>query len=400
MKRNKLFILVSILCLVLILSTTLLVSGCSGGGPAAEVGAKTPIKIGAMIPLTGDFAMWGDLFKNSFQFALDEAKNQVAGRPIQLIVADEGGYDVTAALAAAKKLAESDKVDVMMAPFFGGSTLAVTPYTSKLPIVSVKYALSATDEIAPNYVFSSGVRFQDSTYSVGVYAYDVMGLRTATLIGSDFSVGHDFAAGFVDGFTSRGGKVVQQQFAPLSEADYSPYLSALKPADALVSSVCGPPAEIALFSAYDKLGLSKKMPFVVAEGGSFPPDVISQMGDKLLGVIGSQLYLPGLDNAQNKQFKTAFKAKYNQDPDNMVVTAYAAMVSVLKGLEATNGDATAAKLAPAMSKLQLDLPQGKFSYSPERFGVQDLFITKIDKVNGVNQWVSVKTYPQIQPYKK
>lgn len=406
MKKSK-FLILSIVCLALILVTLPFISACSTGQAPSPAPAKpaappqppsAPIKIGALLPLTGSFAMWGETFKNNIQYALDESGKKVAGRPVELLIEDEGGQDVTMALAKAKKLVESDKVGVLMGPFYTGSCLAVFPYASKVPIVTMKYASVAQDEIAPDYIFSAGVRYNDATYYLGQYAYDVMGLRTVTTIGSDFAAGQIFMKGFVDAFTAKGGKVIQQQWAPLTETDYSPYLSNLKTADALISSCLGPQAKLVLFKQYEELGLFKKMPIVLAEAGPIPDPVMQQMGDKIIGMVGPNLYLTFLDNPTNKSFLQAYKAKFKQDPDNMAVTAYASMVSVLKGLEATNGDTTPGKLKAALVNVKMDMPQGKFAFSPRRVAAQDLFITKIEKVDGVLKWTLAKTYPQIQPY--
>ena len=357
-----------------------------------------PIKIGALLPITGPFAMWGKTFKNNLEFALSEYGNKVAGRPVELIIEDEGGQDVTMALSKAKKLVESDKVGVIMGPFYTGSCLAVFPYTAKRPIVALKYASAAENEVDFNYVFSSGVRYNDSTYYLGQYAYDVMNVRSVTAIGSDFAAGHDFMQGFIDGFSGRGGKVVQKQWAPLTETDYSPYLSSLKMADALVSSCLGPQAKIVLFKQYQELGLFKKMPIILAEAGPIPLPVLQQMGDEIIGTVGPNLYLPSLDNEANKKFYPAYMEKFHQIPDNMATTAYAAMIAVLTALDDTKGNTNAEVLAKALSKLELNLPQGPFSFNDKRTAAQNLYISKIEKTNGKLYWAIAKTYPKIKPY--
>ena len=55
------------------------------------VGAQTtePIKIGVVLPLTGPATAIGQENLKGIQLAFDQAGNSVAGRPIQLVVADD-----------------------------------------------------------------------------------------------------------------------------------------------------------------------------------------------------------------------------------------------------------------------------------------------------------------------
>jgi branched-chain amino acid transport system substrate-binding protein len=72
--------------------------------------AADPIKIGIIIPLTGDKAKFGEFQKNSFLMALNEInKAGIKGQKIELLIEDDTGKpDV--ARAAAEKLLTKDNV--------------------------------------------------------------------------------------------------------------------------------------------------------------------------------------------------------------------------------------------------------------------------------------------------
>lgn len=392
MKRNTLFLMVVISCLALIMAAI----------PFSPVYAKKAIKIGALIPLTGPYAMWGKMFQNSMELALDEVNWKIAGKKIEFIVADEGGEDVSMALEKAKKLVEADRVDLIMGPFYGGSAFSVLPYTSSIPIVDVKWSQPGTlkDELANKYAFWVPTTYSDNTYPLGLYAYEEKGIRTVSTIGSDYSCAYDFVRGFTDAFKSKGGKVVQQQWAPLTETDYSPYLSNLKMADALVIGTLGPPAKLTLFAQYHELGLFQKMPIYISEIGTLPPPVMHEMGDKIIGIWGMEKFLPTLDNPEAKKFLKSYMAKYKAEPDDKACDAYNGMRVVLAALKATGGNADPKTLKKALLKVKLDLPPGPFEFSAGRIGMVPLRVCEVQRIGGKLQWVPIKEIPPTKPYVK
>ncbi|MFV2040126.1 MAG: ABC transporter substrate-binding protein, partial [Acidimicrobiales bacterium] len=85
-----------------------------GGGLSAEDG---PIKIGVIADLTGPFTTYGTSLSNSAQLAVDEinASGGIGGRNIELIVEDIQ-TDVSVTVDKARKLVESDNVDMVLGP--------------------------------------------------------------------------------------------------------------------------------------------------------------------------------------------------------------------------------------------------------------------------------------------
>jgi len=367
-------------------------------GKAAVAEEKT-IKIGALLPLTGPHAMWGSWYDHVFKFALDEAGWKVAGKKIKLIVEDEGGININVALDKAKKLVGADKVDLILGPFIGGAHFSVLPYTSSLPLVDIIYTHPSPvkEELINKYAFWMSPSYGDTTYPVGLYAYDVLGYRTVTTIATDHQVGRDFLGGFTSKFKSRGGKVIQQQWHPITETDFIPYLTNLKMADAMVTSSLGPPAQGRLYAQYDQLGLFKRMPILIAEAGSIPPSYMPSWGDKIVGIVGSHKYLPRLDNPENKKFFPAYTAKYKEIPDDKIVDGYITIRVLLAALEATGGNTDPDTLKAALLKTEMDTPSGHFRFCPGRVAVQDIYVTEVKKIGGEIKWEVIKTYPAVEP---
>ncbi len=108
MKRRYLLVLGVVLALV----ATACGDDDDGGGGSSE-----PIKIGIIADLTGPFTTYGNSLANSAALAVDEinAAGGIDGRQIQLIIEDIQ-TDVTATVDKARKLVESDDVDLVMGP--------------------------------------------------------------------------------------------------------------------------------------------------------------------------------------------------------------------------------------------------------------------------------------------
>jgi len=100
------------------IALALLLAACATGTPNSSTsGSREPIKIGILADLTGPFTTYGTSLANSAQLAIKEinAKGGIAGRQITVIVEDIQ-TDVSATVDKARKLIQSDKVDLVMGP--------------------------------------------------------------------------------------------------------------------------------------------------------------------------------------------------------------------------------------------------------------------------------------------
>ena len=105
--------------------------------------AAEPIRIGAAINLTGPASTWGQYHAKGTQDYLryvNEVKGGVKGRPIELVLVDTG-YKVPEAVAAVKKFAIQDKVD-MIATWGAGEGLAAKPLIQGYKIPTINYSTS------------------------------------------------------------------------------------------------------------------------------------------------------------------------------------------------------------------------------------------------------------------
>lgn len=112
--------------------------------PGNEAPAQVPpIKVGSAINLTGPASTWGQYHakgqQDYFRY-VNEVKGGVAGRRIEMLLVDTG-YKVPDAVAAVRKFAVMDKVD-MIATWSAGEGLAAKPIIQQYKIPTINFSTS------------------------------------------------------------------------------------------------------------------------------------------------------------------------------------------------------------------------------------------------------------------
>lgn len=127
-------------CLRLAAATALLVAGTVATPAAAQ-----PIKLGLSTALTGPYSEFGVMQKNAIEIAIEQvnAKGGVKGRPVQLVLYDDGLVPARAQ-ANARRLIEDDKVTALIAPAGSGPNLAVNPLAVANNLVMINTVAQTT----------------------------------------------------------------------------------------------------------------------------------------------------------------------------------------------------------------------------------------------------------------
>jgi branched-chain amino acid transport system substrate-binding protein len=365
--------------------------------PTSDLPGNT-IKIGVMLPLTGANDKLGWSLEQAINLALDFESGQVAGKSVKLIIEDEGDRDSAVALDKAKKLVQSDKINLMLGPVQPNIASAILPYLASIPLIDIKFTAPLSNaETRNDYVFWTAPRFQDYTYPLGTYAAG-KGLKTVDSIGTDSPEGTAYTEGFVLGFQNGGGKLIQQQWVPTTYSEYKLQITSLMAADATISAILGESPRAVFLKEYQDTPAFQNVPLIMLEPNSFSPEIIQQASDSLIGTLGIQGYSPTLNNPENQKFVQAYQSKYGVLPDKQLCEAYNGMRVVIEALKATQGDTNPNNLKAALLKTRINLPTGQFLFSQARTGLQPLRVYSIQRVNGVLQWVIDKEYPAAEHY--
>jgi branched-chain amino acid transport system substrate-binding protein len=111
-----------------------------------------PIQIGAVLSVTGPASFLGDPEDKTLKLYVNRinAAGGINGRPIQLIIYDDGG-DANRARTFATRLVEDDRVVAMVGGTTTGTTMAMRPVfeEARIPFISLAGGIEIVDPVSP-----------------------------------------------------------------------------------------------------------------------------------------------------------------------------------------------------------------------------------------------------------
>lgn len=148
---NKKIITILIILIALI-GSVLLIIGNKNQNPQ-EV--KESIRIGVVGPLTGDAAVYGEPAKHVMQIATNQinANDGIKGQSIELVFED-GKCTGKDAVAAAHKLIEVDRVQVIIGGVCSSESLAMVPIAKKSKVLLLSAVSSSPDLTGASQYFT------------------------------------------------------------------------------------------------------------------------------------------------------------------------------------------------------------------------------------------------------
>jgi branched-chain amino acid transport system substrate-binding protein len=336
------------------------------------------IRIGNINSYTGGLAYAGENNLNGMNLYFDSINWTVAGRKIEVIKEDDQ-FNPQIGLQKAKKLVESDKVDLVVGIQASNVALAVLNYMKQQKAFYVVSG-AGTDAITWDrypYLFRTSVSAYQLSGPMANYVYDNLGKEIVTTA-SDYAGGRDVMAQFKGPYVARGGKVLKEIWPPLGTTDFSAYLTDIKSIDPPVTYDFMPGADAVRFiQQYSEFGLKEKMPltgFTIIDS-----QTVSALGKSAVGVISALTYTDTVDNPESKEFAVSFRAKYKYGPDLFADYGYVGAKTIGEALKMTGGDASDKdKLAEAMAKVKFNAPRGPFRMDPATHNpIQDIYICQV-----------------------
>ncbi len=346
--------------------------------PAVRAQGSAPIRIGNINTYTGGLAYAGQANLDAMNLYFDSINWTVAGRKIELIKEDDQ-FNPQIGLQKAKKLVESDNVDLIIGIQASNVALAVLNYMKQQKAFYIVSG-AGTDAITWDrypYLFRTSISTFQLSGPMADYIYDHLGKEIVTTA-SDYAGGHDVMNQFKGPYLAKGGKVLKEIWPPLGTTDFSAYLTDIKAINPPVTYDFMPGADAARFvQQYTEFGLKEKMPltgFTMIDS-----QTVSAVGKSAIGVISALTYTDTVDNPESKEFAKNFKAKYKYAPDLFADYGYVGAQALAEALKMTGGDASNKdKLAEAMSKVSFKAPRGPFRMDPATHNpIQNIYIAQV-----------------------
>jgi branched-chain amino acid transport system substrate-binding protein len=377
-------------------------------------GGANALKIGVLTTCGGPFALFEAEAFSGAKYALVEGAGgkaagagpqdqvsgaKIAGRPVQLSF---GCSDATPdkAVAEARRLVESVKVDVLLGPLSGDEGIAVANYAKTQPQVTFVNGTSGAQETtstvkAPNF-FRFGGDGAQWMAGLGSYAFNTLHWKKAAILGEDYSYPYTQAAGFLAEFCGLGGQVTKRVWAPLTTTDWSSYVAQLPRDVDGVLFLTGGTNTVNALKAYTQLGQQIKGH---ALGGSSVLDPTAfTVGDQLAGLVGgSPVPLGGTDAAWT-DYVDGFSKVYKPDLAQSLFTVlyYDGMKAIMDGLDKVKGDLSGDQKAfrAALTALKPSFPNGQVQLDANRNSIQPAYVVQVVDTGKLGFKVA-RTVPQV-----
>ncbi len=307
----------------------LLVS-CSGSGA---------IKVGLVVPLTGDVKTFGESARNGAMLAFDElnAAGGINGRKVQVVATDDKN-DPTEAANAGAKLIDMDQVVAVVGSVSSkcSSPLSDKCQASRIPMISPTSTNPkvTVDEQGrrKDYVFRACFidPFQGT---VGArFALDSLKAKTAAVM---YDVGNDYSKGLADffkaAFEQGGGRVVAFESYAKDDVDYSALLTKVKQSN---------PDVLFIPDYYNKVGLIARQARQLGLGsvllggdGWDSPDMLKIAGEAIVGGYFTNHYSPDDPRPEVQEWVRKYEAKHGQRPDALATLGYDAALLLIEALK-------------------------------------------------------------------
>jgi len=368
------------------------------GIPAARAQAE-PIRLGLLTVKTGPLASGGIDMERALVQYLRERGNAMAGRKVELIVADSGGAPATARTKM-QELVEKSRVHVMTGPLAAFEALAIDDYIreQQVPTLSVAAAEDLTQRKANPWFVRATSTSAQCAHPMADYCAKTLKYKRMATIADDFAYGHEMVAGFQRVFEDAGGKIVQKLWPPLAVPDYGSYLAQLKTnIDGIFLGFAGSNG-FRFLRQFNEFGLKGK---VNAVGGMTALDesVLRNMGDEALGILTSCWYSAELDNAANRKFAPAFRAEWKYDPGFYAAATYVNGAVLEAAVSAVGGkveDKTA--FMKALRAVRTDTVRGPVRLDDYGNVVGNDYIRKVERKDGRLVNTVVQTYPDVSQF--
>lgn len=376
--------------------------GLAGAQPARAASAgKGPIRIGFIAPLSGAFAQNGKDMLDGFTLYLEEIGFSAAGRPIELTVEDDEGKPQVS-LTKVRKLVELNGVHML-----GGNLLANTEYaliplleTLRAPMV---FPQLRSDDIAQRmqvrWAMGTGPSVSQPSHPFGEYAHKVLGYRRVAAIGLDYAFGYEVLGGFQKTFEESGGQVVQKIWAPIATIDLAPYIALIRRDVDAVFGIFSGRSALQFVRQYKEAGLKDRIP-LIGTGIMTDEHVLRSMGDEALGIVTPLFYAASLDTPANRRFARAVQAKTGKGPSVFSAGSYTAARWLGEGIKLVKGEVEdRANLMGALRRVEIaDDPRGPITLDADSSPILNIYIRKVEKVDGKLQNTVTHTYPAVSQF--
>ncbi len=370
--------------------------------PAAGY-AEDAVKIGIIMPYSGQFADPAAQSENGLKLYLKQHGDKLGGRVVEIIRKDTGGINPPVAKRLAQELVTRDNIDILTGFQLTPNALAAADVSAEakkfMVILNAGTAIITTKS---NYIARVSFTVPQLNQTLATWAAQ-NGLKSAYTLVADFGPGIDAEAAFQKGFKEAGGEIVGSVRMAVQSPDFSAYVQRAKDLDpqGIFIMIPGGAQPGAFGKALAERGVDPKKIEVLGQAEITDEHALASMGDIAIGIITASHYDYTHRSPLNDEFVQAYANEYHRNPDFFSVGGYDGMHLIDVALQKSGGKTDGDSLINAAKGASWESPRGPISIDPEtRDIVQTVYIRKVEKVGDRLVNVEIAAIPNVKdPYK-
>jgi branched-chain amino acid transport system substrate-binding protein len=358
---------------------------------AASASAQQTVKIGLIMPYSGQFADASTQMDNGIKLYVQQHGDTVAGKKLEFIRKDTGGIAPDVAKRLAQELVVRDKVDILAGFVLTPNALAAAAVSEEAKkFMVVMNAATSIITLKSPYMVRTSLTLPQVVDTLGTWAAKKDGIKKCYTMVSDYGPGHDVEGAFTEAFKAAGGEIVGSVRMPVKNPDFSAFVQRAKDLnpECILVFVPGGAQPAAFGKALAERGMSPKTTKILATGEITSDEALQSMGDLALGIITAWHFDHAGTSKANQAFTKAYSAAYNRNPDFFAIGGYDGMHAIYEALKKTGGKTDAEALIAATKGMKWESPRGPVWIDPEtRDIVQTIYFRRVEKVG--NELVNV-----------
>ena len=338
------------------------------------------ISIGAVVPLTGAEATFGQSASRALELAVRRINERggVRGQSLRLKILDDQGKPEEAALATTRLISQ-DRVAAILGEITSSATLAMAPIAqaNRVPIVTPGATHPRVTSIG-DYVFRTC--FVDSFQGrlMARYLREQRNVARAAILRdakSDYAMG--LSEAFKNEFAAKGGSVVSEQTYMGGDVDFRAQLTNLRSQKIDFIYVPGYYTDVGLILRQAR-ELGVRTPFAGGDGWD-SPKLVEIAGDAAEGGIFSNHYSRDSAAKKTRAFVAEYRKTIGSDPDAIAAATYDAVEVLAQALgRATSSSGPDLRDALLATKKHVGVT-GEITLDGKRDPIKSGVILKIEK---------------------
>ena len=374
-----------LLALLPVLLALVFAAGCGGddddgGGDGGATDTEAtgdgeasgePIRIGASLPLTGDFAEPGVAAQQGYEVWMEMVNEAggLLGRPVEMVIKDDQS-DQNLVVTDYNALIDQDQVDLLLGTFSSLLNIPASAVAERPQMVYVEPAGGSPDMFNRGFEYLFFAQQATAPHQADLFSEWVTGLpegekpATAAYIAADDPFGAPVAEGIQEQLEAAGVETVYSEIYPPETVNFDAIASAIasEQPDVIAQGSAGLQDGVNLITALSAAGYSPKQMFQ-ASTPSFADQYSDAIGlENTEGIFYAVSYHVESPTPGNEEFLAAYRAKFNEDPAEDAADGYAAAQVLQAAVEAVGSIDDQAALKDWLHENSVETILGELSW--------------------------------------